>query len=368
MKKAVIIVYLFLVFIGITSGQLLKQEIEKHSLTVAYIYSENIEMLLYEGKNNEIWFKDPKTSEFKPKLLINSGTGFFIHKNDRYSTYLVTAAHVAKYTNMQTKIVVAGIEGNPVIKNLKEIVFKKDTLDWKYSQTSDIAVILLNMQFMDEKDINLRTLSIDYLESDYEPDRSHELTCVGFPLNIGFNKFFSPVTKSSKPASGYIEVPNPELNRYETVFLLDDSSTPGFSGSPVFEFPNQIIDKESIIISVDTKIVGLVQGYISNKGQVNSGGFAAIVPASIVKKELESASAFSGIIDYTYRNGKPWSKVEVKNGIPVKVFYNYDLYGNEQDKGNLKEGNGTLNIYSEDGKLVEVRTYKNGRMINTKIR
>lgn len=364
MKQSIYISFLLL--FGISSySQVLKEEIEKYSLTVAYIYSENIETVNQNGAEIELWFKDPSTGKLKPKLITNTGTGFFIYKKDRYSTYLVTAAHVAKNTNLETKVVVAGVAGKPIIKNLKDIILNPSELEWNYSNNSDVANILLNMEFMDEKNNNIRTLSIDFLDDKYTPDRSRDLTCVGFPLNLGFENYFSPITKTSKPASGFIELKNPETARLEKVFLLDDSTTPGFSGSPVFEFPNQILDKRGIMITMDTKVVGLVQGYISNRGQINSGGFAAIVPASIIKEEIESSKSFTGIIEYEYQNGNPWSKVEVKNGIPIKVYYNYNNDGLEQDKGSLINGNGTLNIYDEEGNLIEIRTYQNNKLIKT---
>ena len=50
-----------------------------------------------------------------------------------------------------------------------------------------------------------------------------------------------------------------------------------------------------------------------------------------------------------YNNGKPW-----------KAISNFDQKGIRRDAGSLKDGNGTLILYNEDGTVRETLTYRNG--------
>ena len=80
-------------------------------------------------------------------------------------------------------------------------------------------------------------------------------------------------------------------------------------------------------------------------------------------------------------NGHPWifgNEVEkvtgpVEAGDIVDVFYAdgklisiiscFDGNGKQLDKGTLKDGNGTLNLYDIDGNLLEVQNFKDGEFI-----
>lgn len=73
----------------------------------------------------------------------------------------------------------------------------------------------------------------------------------------------------------------------------------------------------------------------------------------------------SGIHKISHPNGQPWIKKIYKNGKLWNVTYNYDSAGNEMDKGTLLDGNGILNLYSKDGKLMEQEIYKNGKKKKT---
>ena len=45
------------------------------------------------------------------------------------------------------------------------------------------------------------------------------------------------------------------------------------------------------------------------------------------------------------------------------MLTNFDKNGNSMEKGTLKDGNGTLFLYDENGKLTTIEYYKNGRRI-----
>lgn len=352
-------------FVLITStcfSQYLSKEIEKHSIAVCYIHSEKNETVVKNGEQFEVWLKNKQNGDLQASKNIDFGSGFFIHSEDRYSTYLVTAAHVAIKTNNETQLVVSGPEGKSSVIKLIDIAFL-NKIDWIYNSISDVAVLPLNPQYLIDNSSTLGSMSVTYLDHKYIPNRTREVTCVGFPLQIGFRNNFSPITKSSRPSSGFIEINDPERNQMREYFLLEDPSTPGFSGSPVFEFPSQVIDKDRILLLNNTSIVGLVHGFVSNNSVINSGGFAAVVPVKYIINTISSAPKYSGTLVYKYHDDKPWSEIEIKNGVPIRILYNLDRNGLPKDKGTLQNGNGTIKMYLDNGDLGEIRTYENGKII-----
>ena len=63
---------------------------------------------------------------------------------------------------------------------------------------------------------------------------------------------------------------------------------------------------------------------------------------------------------YYFPNGQLWIEQEYKNGLRWNVIANYDGKGNKRNAGTLKNGNGTVILYNEDGTVSETLTYKNG--------
>ena len=63
---------------------------------------------------------------------------------------------------------------------------------------------------------------------------------------------------------------------------------------------------------------------------------------------------------YYHPNGQLWIEQEYKNGLRWNVIANYDAKGNKRDAGTLKNGNGTVILYNDDGTVRETVTYKNG--------
>ena len=63
---------------------------------------------------------------------------------------------------------------------------------------------------------------------------------------------------------------------------------------------------------------------------------------------------------YYFPNGQLWIEQEYKNGLRWNVIANYDEKGNKRNAGTLKNGNGTVILYNEDGTVSETLTYKNG--------
>ncbi len=63
---------------------------------------------------------------------------------------------------------------------------------------------------------------------------------------------------------------------------------------------------------------------------------------------------------YYYPSGKLWVESEMKNGKPWTVYANYTEAGKKRNPGTLKDGNGTMIFYNNDGGIRETVTYKNG--------
>ncbi|WP_271785318.1 toxin-antitoxin system YwqK family antitoxin [Aquimarina algiphila] len=150
-------------------------------------------------------------------------------------------------------------------------------------------------------------------------------------------------------------------------FLLDDPSIGGFSGGPVLNIDQSFINNRIYNFLPYTgrplKIVGLIHGTIKD----NLGGFAAIVPSFQILETIDMCPSLSGVHTFYYPNGKIWSKVIYKNGIPNEVLSNFKTDGTQQDKGSLKNGTGTLKIYNEKGRLVIVEKYKNGKFLDSNV-
>lgn len=73
-----------------------------------------------------------------------------------------------------------------------------------------------------------------------------------------------------------------------------------------------------------------------------------------------------GLSMYYHLNGQLWSVVEIRNKKLWSVISNFDKYGKSKDKGTLKDGNGSMKRYDENGKLIAIEYYKNGELIKEK--
>lgn len=67
-----------------------------------------------------------------------------------------------------------------------------------------------------------------------------------------------------------------------------------------------------------------------------------------------------------YDNGQVSGEIIYKNDAPYEAISVFAKDGRPLEKGSLKEGNGTLNQYDDNGKLLRVEHYKNGNRIKNK--
>ena len=325
--------------------------------SVTFLNDTKIEKYKLDGKEYDVYLKEPNGNFLFPKTYRNSGSGFFI--NNQGSAYLVTAEHVAKFLTLNTDVIVRGENDNPMKYKLRELIAKKDTLDWTYHGKADVTAILLDLG--SKLFSYIKTISFEMLVNDRIPMREREVTTIGFPLELGSDKYFSPISKVSKPSSGLVELHRADNGKLTDFYLLDDPSISGFSGAPVLELPTQLIyGKESIHIYT-IELIGIVHGSINDK---NGGGFAAITPSKYIIETINNSPKYSGLSKQYHNNGQVWTERLYKNGLLISVLSNYDKNGKPLDKGTLVNGNGTLNLYNEEGKLYLIETYKDGLLID----
>lgn len=84
-----------------------------------------------------------------------------------------------------------------------------------------------------------------------------------------------------------------------------------------------------------------------------NGNIIAIVKT--VKNKRESNSLFF------HNNGMLKNSIEYKDGKLWNILAYYDQYGNVLDQGNFCDGTGTVNVYAVNGRLINIKEYKNGR-------
>lgn len=106
--------------------------------------------------------------------------------------------------------------------------------------------------------------------------------------------------------------------------------------------------------------IKLQQSFIEDK---NHGNYISYYRNGQLKcKTFYKLGEYHGKYSYYYENGQLWVERIYKNGLLLEVNGNYTSTGEEQDKGTLKNGTGTVKFYSEEGKLYLIHTYKEGKL------
>jgi antitoxin component YwqK of YwqJK toxin-antitoxin module len=74
----------------------------------------------------------------------------------------------------------------------------------------------------------------------------------------------------------------------------------------------------------------------------------------------------TGMMREYHSNGKIWTEWMFVGKKLMEVNYSRNRNGDFVDKGSLSDGNGTVYIYNEEGKLIRVLFFKNGKMVRSK--
>lgn len=218
-------------------------------------------------------------------VFLSHGTGILILHDAR--PVLVTAEHVAKTLTPDTSVTLRGDGDRPIKLMLGRMAGAKEALVWCPHGREDVNVLPLSPEHDVLIQLHKHFLPANLLVAELEaPSRAITLTVMGFPLGLGSQGHFSPITRETKPASGLITLPRFDTQKPGTFFLTQDPSIGGFSGGPVFDtgLPYR---EDKVLLKITAgkfKLVGLVHGTISDK---TGGKLGAVVPSSFIFETIE---------------------------------------------------------------------------------
>ena len=132
---------------------------------------------------------------------------------------------------------IATRSGRPFSFPVKSMLQKSAVLTWVTHPHADVAVIQIDPtpQFFKDHLVG-HFMPSSWLDGTKEaPLRAITLTVLGFPLRLGVAKYFSPISRETKAASGLLELPRFDTKVMSTFFITQDPSVGGFSGAPVFD-------------------------------------------------------------------------------------------------------------------------------------
>ena len=205
------------------------------------------------------------------------GPGTFVHKDG--APYIVTAAHVAKETNADTKIVMHDGQGGAMVIGFTMV---NPTITWDYHPKADIAVCRMDLSScaaLFEK--HFAPYSVFDISGD-EISRDDELTVVGFPSGLGSMGKFSPLTFRSFAASSFMTLSRADAGTPSDFFCLEQPSMGGYSGGPVLDLGYRVVGSLTSTTGKGTKIKGLIHGTISD----DTGGKLALVTPAYYLKDI----------------------------------------------------------------------------------
>lgn len=235
----------------------------------------------YQGKEYEICSREPNTNKLIPKTQFTCGTGFIIGYHNQ--TYLVTAKHVAQETSIAWSATISGPNDRAVTFPFTDFTGYTKDLPWVPHPLADVAVLRLSgdSKYCRSGMVSRFDISV-FVRTPMAPAREKALTIVGFPLALGVRQKISALTKETKAASGLYEIPKSAGTI--TVFFLSDPGVDGYSGSPVFAFPIEMVVRGATVrVGRQTQCYGLVSATVSDK---TGGKLAQVVPSSQVYETI----------------------------------------------------------------------------------
>ena len=202
------------------------------------------------------------------------GTGTFIqHGND---LYILTAEHVARAMKANCQFIVKGANDTPITLSLQDLR-QGDDLPWKIHPEADMAILPLKpTDKLLATTLAKRFLPSEILDKRKEAvNRETQLRAIGFPLGLGAEKHFSPLTFRTHASSGLITLARADTKKPCTFIVLENPSIGGYSGGPVIDlsiYKNMGME----MTGSGTLIHGIVHGTISDD---TGGKLAALTPS-----------------------------------------------------------------------------------------
>lgn len=234
-----------------------------------------------------MYLKAVGTDIFIPRTVKRVGTGFLIM--DGGLMFLVTAQHVASQMTPDSLATIRAPADRPVTFTLAKLSGMTGELKWVYHDKADVAVLALHPYADVNPVLTEHFLGKEFVSAKLEaPSRDRPLTTIGFPLGLGVQDRFSPISRESKLASGLLDIPRGDTKQPSTFYLLDNPSIGGFSGAPIFQMPGAYSSGDALVFSRNVACVGLIHGTISDD---TGGKLAAAVPSAFIVETINKAKA-----------------------------------------------------------------------------
>lgn len=216
----------------------------------------------------------------QPTLL--AGTGLLVTKDDEY--FIVTAQQVAQSLPPETVATVRDRKGEALSFDISGL--HADPAAWVWHPEADVAAMRVNAP-SGEGAPSLTAIAFDQLaKGDDAPGLDTVLTVIGYPLNLGTAGKFSPVVRTTHPASESFRHDRLDKRVATTLFVVDDASLAAFRGAPVFQLP--YVRAAGVgVFQAKFACVGLVHGLLPDRA---GGKLAAVVPAVYLAETVRLAS------------------------------------------------------------------------------
>ena len=266
--------------------------IDSLSKTVVFLRQCSQAVEMKDGKQVEIWYRDPETLKMEPKLDVKSGTGLIIRYHGR--DYLVTAEHVAKALSPKTEIIMNLFGGKSVSFTFEWISQQKSAqgAKWFHHSKADISIHPLCYPLQLAQTPHFDQMPI---EESLFPKQSEDIPLLapayilGFPLRQGIQENLSPLAKKTQIASRTTSVDNPNVSPELKFILLDQALAQGYSGAPVFYIEdvmsNLLIGGQRMKKGEKLHFVGIISSTLSDS---TGGKISLVVPISYLWGILES--------------------------------------------------------------------------------
>jgi hypothetical protein len=249
--------------------------IDDVSRSVVFL-SQNLPVTeVVSGTRLEVWLKLPNTNAFIPKQTRISGSGLIVMSSN--ICYLITAKHVATNLTEDCELVMRGDKIEPLRFRMSSIT-GQPSIRWFHHPVADVSIHPLPTVTSEGlKALNRRALPLEFLEAQTNlPSRDINVTALGFPLGLGAEGEFVPLSRESKVSSGILS------DAGGLFFLLQDPSVSGYSGGPLI----QSGDPRVIATGPTAGSIGVVTGgarcwgFVSGTYADETGGkMSRIVPA-----------------------------------------------------------------------------------------
>ena len=244
------------------------------------------------GTRFEVWLKFPNTNVFLPKHTRVSGSGFIVVSTN--VCYLITAKHVATQMTEDCEVVMRGDKMEPLRFRMSSIT-GQPTIRWFHHKDADISIHPLpTITTEGALALDRRAMPIEFLEALTNlPSRDTYITALGFPLSLGAEGEFIPLSRDSKLSSGVLR------DAAGLFFLLQDPSVSGYSGGPLVQSGDpRVIATDPTAASIKVVSGGArCWGFVSGTYADETGGkMTKIVPAFYAVELIRQAERELNIV------------------------------------------------------------------------